>query len=342
MSIIPRMTRLNVKYEGVNANAEIGESLTAFSYKDNLNSADEISLTLIDDKGLWIKDWFPLKGDKIIANIEVLKDKWEVLECGEFFVDDKTFSGPPQILNLRAVSIDITTQLKNENRTKVWQKTSVKKIAEAIAKSHKFEFKFTGKDFSIAKAEQKEQSDGGFLQGICISHGYGLKLIKSKLQVVELSEIESLEAVLKFEKHLMSPYSFTDTDNNTYDHCVIEYKDTQLGKKIKGEASIKRAGYKEKTGKTYRPKEKFGVSGTETERKNQLNRIAGSLLREKNKDELTISFSTIGSIDIFAGRTFNIEGFGYYDSIKWIITSVEHTYSSSGYRCNIEGRQCLL
>lgn len=343
MSKLPKLIRINVLYDGVNANTEIGSDLLEFSYKDNINSADEISLTLKDDEGLWINDWFPLKGDKLTADIEVFENnKWQTLECGDFFVDDKTFSGPPQILNLNATSIDITTQLKNENKTKIWQKTSIKKIAQAIATSHKLSFKFTGKDFEIQKAEQKEQSDGGFLQALCTSHGYGLKLIKSKLQVVELDEIESLEAVLTFEKEYMTPYSFHDTDCDTYDKCIIQYKDTKLGKQIKGEASLKRAGYKSSTGKTYRPKQKFGVSGTETQKKAQLNKIAASLLREKNKSELTMSFSTIGSIGIFAGRTYKISGFGYYDSIKWIITSVDHTYSSSGYKCNIEGGQCLL
>lgn len=342
MSILPSRTLIKVKYEGVNVTTEINEDMLEFSYKDNINSADEVSITLKDDKNLWIGDWFPLKGDKIEAEIHSFENsEWKILDCGEFFLDDKSFSGSPQKVTLKAISIDITTQLKNENKTKIWQKTSVKKIGEGIAKAHKLAVTFTGKDFNIQKAEQKEQSDGGFLQGLCVSHGYGLKLIKSKLQIIELKEIDSLESIMTFQKPFMVPYSIQDTDNDTYDHCIIEYHDAKLGKKIKGEASVKRAGYKTNTGKTYKPKEKFGVSGTESEKRAQLNRIAASKLREKNQEELTISFPVMGNTSIFAGRTFKIEGFGVYDKVKWMMTSVEHTYSGNGYRCNIEGRQCL-
>ena len=135
-------------------------------------------------------------------------------------------------------------------------------------------------------------------------------------------------------------WKISETDNDTYDKCVIEYKDHKLGKKVKGSASITRPGYKANTGKTLKFSKSFGASGTYDQVVSQLNKIAAGKLREKNQDELTVSLNFMGSIKLVAGRTLKLSGFGQYDKYKYIILSTEHKVQG-GYTVGIEARRCL-
>lgn len=341
MSEYGRKTYVEVIYEGKNISKVLTDDLKAFSYKDNINSCDEISITVLDRDEKWLKDWITLKGDEITAKI-ITEDKGKksTLDCGTFFLDDKDFG--QGWFQFKGISIDITSTMKNEEKTKMWTKTSLKKIAQTIATQEKLAYKFTGKDVSIAQAQQKNQSNGGFLQQICVQHGFSVKIIKKTLYVAELSDLESLEADLIIEKaYCNQDWKINETDNDTYTKCIIEYKDPVLAKKVKGEASIKRLGYKKEPEKSFKITDSQGVKGKTVEEINkQLNKIASGKLREKNQEELSVSLSLMGNTKIVSGRTLRLKGWGQYDNYKYIILSAEHSYGD-GYRVSVEARRCL-
>lgn len=340
MSEYGRRAWVEVSYEGKNISSVLTNDLKAFSYKDNINACDEISITVLDRGEKWLKDWITLKGDEITAKIITLdKDVKSTLDCGTFYLDDKDFG--QGWFQFKGISVDITSTMKNEEKTKMWTKTSLKKIGQTIATQEKLAYKFTGKDVSIAQAQQKA-SNGGFLQQICVQHGFSVKIIKKTLYIAELSDLESLEADIVIEKAYCSEnWKINETDNDTYTKCIIEYKDPILAKKVKGEASIKRLGYKKEPEKTFKITNSLGVKGKTVEEINkQLNKIASGKLREKNQEELSISLSLMGNTKIVSGRTIKIKGWGQYDQYKYVILSAEHSYGD-GYRVNIEARRCL-
>lgn len=339
MSTYGKRTNVELTYEGKNITKQLSEYIKSFSYKDNINTLDEIAVTVFDKDENWLRDWVTLKGDEINANIIVIENgENKVLKCGTFFLDDKEFGKSE--FTFKAVSVDITSSLKNEEKTKIWSKTTLKNIASSIASAEKFSFKFTGNDLSIEKAEQKNQSNGGFLQQLCVMHGFSVKVMNKTIYVSELTALESLESEIVIEKKHCIDWKISETDNNTYDKCIIEYKDSKLGKKVKGTASVERPGYKQNTGKTLRISENFGVTGTFEQVTKQLNVIAAGKLREKNQDELTVSLGLTGDIQIIAGRRLTIKGFGQYDKYKYIIMSTEHKIQG-GYTVSLEARRCL-
>lgn len=306
MSTYGKKTYIELTYEGKNITEELSKDIKVFSYKDNINSVDEISITVFDRSSKWLTDWVALKGDEITANIVVVENEEnKVLKCGTFYLDDKEYGKSE--FTFKAISVDVTSTIKNEEKTKVWSKTTLKKIASSIASTEKYSFKFTGTDVSIQQSEQKNQSNGGFLQQLCVMHGFSIKVINKTIYVSELSNLESLEADITIEKVYCNDWKISETDNDTYDKCVIEYKDHKLGKKVKGSASITRPGYKANTGKTLKFSESFGASGTYDQVVSQLNKIAAGKLREKNQDELTVSLNFMGNIKLVAGRTLKLK-----------------------------------
>lgn len=70
-------------------------------------------------------------------------------------------------------------------------------------------------------------------------------------------------------------------------------------------------------------------------------RLAKKKLREKNREEYTGSFNTIGQPFLCAGETVEMIGFGTFSG-KYIITQAKHDLSSSGFVTSIEIRRCLI
>ena len=119
MSTYGRRTNVELTYEGKNITKQLSEYIKSFSYKDNINTLDEIAVTVFDKDENWLRDWVTLKGDEINANIIVVENgENKVLKCGTFFLDDKEFGKSE--FTFKAVSVDITSSLKNEEKTKIW------------------------------------------------------------------------------------------------------------------------------------------------------------------------------------------------------------------------------
>ena len=57
-------------------------------------------------------------------------------ECGAFVLDDMSFSSTPDTLTMGGVAKPNDTSFSERNRTFAWKKTSVKKIAETIARRY--------------------------------------------------------------------------------------------------------------------------------------------------------------------------------------------------------------
>ena len=84
-----RRSYVEVAYEGKNITQTLTNDLKAFSYKDNINACDEISITVMDRGNKWLKDWVALKGDEITAKIVkkpiIVKSYINFLFCSTYF-----------------------------------------------------------------------------------------------------------------------------------------------------------------------------------------------------------------------------------------------------------------
>jgi len=73
------------------------------------------------------------------GNEECLAD-WEILgEWGEFYIDSINFSGPPDVVNIRAISYDLNSDIVDKKENHVWENVDFKTIITEIAKNRKIE-----------------------------------------------------------------------------------------------------------------------------------------------------------------------------------------------------------
>lgn len=56
-----------------------------------------------------------------------------VLDCGTFELDSVDASGPPTKITLKGTSIPYTSKMRVERKSKAWENTNLKVIAEQIA-----------------------------------------------------------------------------------------------------------------------------------------------------------------------------------------------------------------
>ena len=103
-----RTTRLKVTISEKDATKQVENDLLSFSYTDKeTDEAEEVSITLKDEKGKWRTSWAPDPNAKLTASITSLLDGVVIgeLPCGEFHVDSRRVAGAPGVYELRATSI---------------------------------------------------------------------------------------------------------------------------------------------------------------------------------------------------------------------------------------------
>lgn len=323
-----------VYYDNKDISTSIGKYLKSISYTDNMSgAADDLQLTLEDGAGLWQSAWFPEKGAKLRVKLE--NEKLEVLDFGEFELDEITSSSAPSEIQLKAISIPYNNSLREEERTRSWEKAELKTVANDIATASNLKlFYDTEENPILERVEQTEQSDLSFLLQLCSDRGLALKISDGQLIIFDESTYEQAEAVLSIAKPvlgknsmLIKGYSLTSKLRDVYASCHVKYQEGK-GKKLI-EATFTAEG---KTGKILQVRE-------QVESIAEADRLVKKRLREKNKDEFTGSFTLVGNFKLVAGIVVALVGFGAFDG-RYIITKASHDVGG-GYTTTVDVRRCL-
>lgn len=323
-----------VYYDNKDISTSIGKYLKSISYTDNMSgAADDLQLTLEDRAGLWQSAWFPEKGAKLRVKLE--NEKLEVLDFGEFELDEITSSSAPSEIQLKAISIPYSNSLREEERTRSWEKAELKTVANDIAIASNLKlFYDTEENPLLERVEQTEQSDLSFLLQLCSDRGLALKISDGKLIIFDEATYEQAEVVLSIAKPvlgknsmLIKGYSLTSKLRDIYASCHVKYQEGK-GKRLI-EATFTAEG---KTGKILQVRE-------QVESIAEADRLAKKRLREKNKDEFTGSFTLVGNFKLVAGIVVALVGFGAFDG-RYIITKASHDVGG-GYITTVDVRRCL-
>lgn len=372
-----RRVKLHVNYNGKNISESLMNFVTDFSYTDAASGElDDLTIVVSDRDRKWQKTWMPAEGDKIAAAIEVFdwekEGQIEKYPCGTFHVDSLSFSGAPDELRIQAASFPISSGVRQEKRTKVWEKVNFSVIAADVAKRAGLKLVREVKtDPTYDRIEQQEKTDFGFLLDLAKQGGIACKVTDGKLVLFDESKFEKGKSVAVFErdKDRIISYSFEwSADNCAYRACELTYEESEKITVIdppkedpkgdpKGDPkdTPKRRKKRKKKGRkktikktkkvTYVPPgaPKMGpILRVKESAKSQADalRIAKNRLREKNKQANRASMSVMGDIRIAAGVVITIKGFGKFDG-KYIVDRVVHQVGGSGYVTNMELRKVL-
>lgn len=329
-----RRISLSICYEGKDITQFIQDDLLNFSQSDSLNEFDTIEMTLQDRKQLWISGWKPLKGDKIEA-IAYLWN-WEnegmvEINIGTFYVDNIQFSGPPDTVKIKAISIDITKDIMDSKKNRVWENVTIKRVAQDIAKECGLELIWEA-DFNrkYTRLAEKLESHFNFLKRITKEAGIDVKLYNDRLVLFEEEVYEKKESVMTLKRIDLISYSFEEDDTDTYAGCKIAFWDPRIEEKIEWTfMAKKRKGYKRGTQRIlFINEEKCPPGETDSQKRACLAKIAEKALREKNKKAIKGNISILGKERFLtAGETIKIEGFGDFAG-KYLITDINIDFSN--------------
>ncbi|MCM8819763.1 MAG: hypothetical protein NC925_03095 [Candidatus Omnitrophica bacterium] len=345
-----RQARLYIQYEEEDISADISSSILSFSYTDNASGkADEIQLRLEDVKGLWKGLLYPKKGS--VIKVSIIVDNWdtngysESLPCGLFEIDEIQLSGPPDTVEIKAVSIPISSNLRGEKKTRAWETIRLSKIASEIAAKSGLKLIFDcDEDPVYDRVEQSKQNDLEFLFKLCNDAGLAIKVANKKLIIFDEEKYEAKNAVrkiIKGETDLLS-YSFSTSSRDVYKSAEVNYHDPETGEKIKASFTPKNGP---KVGQTLKINESSNFAKVKKSPKDAKATLAikkaKKRLREKNKNEFKANLRLVGDIKLCAGSVVEIEGFGIFDGKYFIEMAVHNLDSSGGYITEIEIRKTL-
>jgi len=330
-----RKARISLIYEGKDITKDVEDYVVSLVYTDYAHGkSDSLEVTFEDRDRLWQSSWFPEKGAKLKA--EIVLTNWngsgtKKLPCGVFTIDEVELNGPPDRVNVKAVSALVTTALRLEKHTKAYENTSLRQIANDIAGRHGLQLFFEGEDVQFKRIDQREESDLAFLKRISEANGFYVKVAEEKLILYESKTFDSRPPVLTLKRgeSQIKNYRFSSKAFEVYKACEVKYWDAEKKEVL-----------------TYRfePEDAPEVGhvlkiNERVESRAEAEKRAKAELRKKNRNELTAEITLLGNPSLSAGLNIRLEGFGVYDGV-YAIETARHEVSQ-GYTTTIKLRKVL-
>jgi phage protein D len=297
------------------------------------------------------------------------------LDTGKFKIDSCDLSGPPDEFSIKAVSIPVSSNLKQEEKTNAWEETTLQKIAQSIADKAGVKLMYeVESDIQIDRADQEKQTDMSFLLDQCTKYGVSLKATDGKIVLFEESVYEKNDPVDTFDKSEIGSrvlsYSFSQDINNTVSKVELYYKDPKSGIVAQGEftppnppATGQKLVLNERLGDLRGDNFRNGVDTASKEpggtfltgfkefnnitvdfnrpradTTDNANRICRARCREKNKNEWTCTLTVIGNVKMFGGVNIQLTNWGKYSG-KYAVDTAAHKLG--GYKTEISCHKVL-
>lgn len=306
-----------VFYNGKNISATIDKYLESFQYTDPASGeSDSLSITLGNWDNNWLSAWFPDKGATLTAQVNARNWHKEGdalhLDCGAFSLDDISFSGAPDTMNMGAVSAPANDAFQTTERTKTWEDVTLRQIASDIATRYGLSLVYDAGAVKIASVEQSGATDSAFLSTVCKDYGIALKVYSNKLVLFDREAYKQKGPVAEINKADMLNYTFNTTLTGTYTGGELTFT-TSKGKELK--ATIGSG-----------PRILKANVSASTAEEAKLKLIAA--IEEANHGETTLSFSTMGNPALVSGQCITITGLGIADG-KYYLDKVTHTVGAA-------------
>jgi hypothetical protein len=300
---------------------------------------------------------------KIHVENWILDGDSDELDTGKFKIDSCSLSGSPDKFSIKAVSIPISSSLKQEEKTNTWEEVTLQKVAQTIADKNGVKLMYeVESDIQLDRVDQQQQTDMSFLMDLCIKYGIALKVTDGIIVLFEESVYEKKEPVDTFDKSEVGSrlidYSFAQDTNDTVSKAILNYKDPKSGIVAQGEftppnppATGQKLILNERPGDMRGDNFRKGVdsgSGSSggtfdtgmhpfnditadfnrprVDVTDNANRICKARCREKNKKEWTCTLKLLGNVKMLGGVNITVTGFGVYDG-KCSVDEAAHNVS---------------
>lgn len=302
---------------------QIEKQATAFSYTDVASGqSDSVSITIADIGMDWLGSIMPKRGASLGASLKLInwnkEEKTDTFNCGTFILDDISFSGRPLNCVLNGVSVPAMNDFKSLQRTKTWEKTTIKDIASEISKRAGVSLHYDAGSIQIAEMEQNKQTDSAFLYSLCEKYGLAMKVYNHKIVIFDIVAYEAKAPILTLNEKDMLSWSYNTTIDGTYTGVKLDYTDPDSDKTIS--VTIGSAG------------RMYEINSQASSRYDaELQAIAA--VNAANRKIETMEVSIRANIKIVASHCIEIAGLGNASG-KYYVDTVKHNIGN-GYKMQL-------
>ena len=322
-----------VKYLQRDITADLAPYLLSLTYTDYAHGkADDLEIRLADREGLWSGPWYPVKGDRIEA--ELFAENWlgsgrhVTLRAGVFEIDEVEITGPPSEVLVRAHSALVTKDLRSTKRTRAWENTSLRAIASEIAGRHGLQLIWDGADMPYHRVDQTEEPDLAFLKRLCEAADRHLKLAHEKLIISEEAAKLGGPLVGTIMIERCKRFRLRDKTYRIFRACKVSYFDPERKELLE---YIEREPKAPASGETL-------VLNERCESLEQAILRARAELSRRNKFETEGEITLPGEPSLVAGVSIELSGFGVFSG-RYAVEESRHTYSRAGYKTSLRLRR---
>ncbi len=280
------------------------------------------------------------KGMKIQAVI--IRQNWngdgndDILECGQFALDQICASGPPNVINIKATSLPYSSTIRQMKKSKSWESYFLSGIANEIAERNGMTCMYLSEmDPSYKRVEQYRSSDIEFLKKLCQDNGCSLKVSNNIIIVFDQEEYEKKKSVRTIQRGTKGgyiKYKLSTASNDRYASCRVSC--------VKNDGAIIQAtAYIDDYDKDSKDNQCLEIKQTVASTEQAL-LLAEKMLRLHNKYEKTATFTFPGDTSLLAGCVVELKKWGAFDG-KYVIKQAKHQVSKSGYTTEITLRVAL-
>lgn len=340
--VLARRTTVSVAFDGTDITKDIKPYLLSLTYTDDQDDlADDLKIEVEDRDGIWMENWLTeaveaAAGGELSVSAVIAPENWEkngALKTGRFELDSVDAAGPPSTVTINTTSLAFSADIRQTKKNRAWENYTLSGIASEIAAGGGMGCMYeSSSNPSYKRVEQTKRSDIDFLKKLCADAGISIKATDGNIVLYDQAEYEAKAPVLTIKKRKGGyiRYKLSSGSAGTrYAKCRVRYMDPATGKCVEGTAEDGSVS----GGQCLEVSAKVGSIG-------EAQALAKKRLRLHNKLSKTASFTMPGDVQLVAGVTVLLEGWGGWDG-KYIITRAEHTVGGNGYTTKIMLRKVL-
>lgn len=313
-----------LEYGHKDITAHISPYVMSVTYTDKEHGeSDEIDVQIEDREHLWKSSWYPTKGDLLTLRIGYKGER--LLPCGDFEVDEVETSGPPDVINIKALATPITAALRQDN-TIAYEQMSLAQIAEAVAKKHNLTLVGAPSDVKVKRITQHKERDLAFLKRLAGDYGYAFKVTSGRLVFFEKAKLEAAPSVYTIDRKDALTWSLKDKTAEVYKAATAAYHDPESKQLI---THTEQAPGSVAKGDTLKVNERC-------ESKQQAIEKTKAALAAKNGAQTEGSVAVTGTPLLVAGSNVVLSGFYKFNGTYHITSSAHSIDRGSGYRTSLE------
>ncbi len=315
---------------------KLSDRLISLELTDNRGfEADTVSISLSDHDG---KIAFPKRGEKI--NIDLGWKGEKLTNKGIYIVDEISYQGSPDVLTIRAKSVNLMATLGSGKERSFHGKT-IGEIIETIAKENQLT-PLVSEEFKkeiIPHIDQNAESTTNFISRIASEHDAIATIKADKLLFIKAGDATTATGkplpTIEITRSSGDSFHFTLAENQNFDRVVAYYHDFSTGKR--GSVKEDRKKDKKNSGITSDSTKVKTLRHTYKSKQAAKKAVKRALSKvERGTANLSITLAE-GNAEIFPEIPIKAKGFKKeIDDTDWIVKNVRHTINGNGFTTALE------